>query len=447
MKNLLLGLLLFFSTATVHSQNFNPQLATKLQDTLNFYVAAFSNMKGMSASVYIPGEGFWEGTAGVSHSGEPVTSDMEFGIASNTKLFVSTTMLILQENGILDLDDAISTYLPAYNNINGSITIRQLLNHKSGISDPLFTAPYMDTINNNSTRVFTPQEVLSWVGAPLFAPGTSYGYSNINYILAGMIAETTTGYHISELIRDSILIPLGLNNTYYDVEESATGTVAHRWWNNIDYSDTSTVGLNTAGGCAGSIYSTVGDMAEWYNALFSGQVLSPASMSELTTFMPTQSPTYKYGLGITRETTQGRTYWGHGGSTWGYRSKMIYDTCMSAVVCGLSNTFPSAVDGITFLLYRAVLNFYAPCQLSTNTEENILSAELKFYPNPFSDALIIETGNTEFNFEISCATGQVVIKGTGKAKTKIETSDLVQGIYIVKLITGNEAFYRKLIKH
>jgi len=230
------------------AQTFNPLLATMLQDTLNTYVSLFTNTKGMSASVYIPGQGIWTGTSGISYLGQPITSDMKMGIASNTKLFVSTVMLKLAENNIISLDDSLYTWLPSYPNINPNIKIRQLLNHTSGISDA-FVAPWMDTINANSTRVFTPTEVLGWVGAPLFPVGTSYGYTNINYILAGMIAENATGFHISTLIRDSILTPLNMDSTFYDVKEPAVGIVAHRWWNTIDYNDTSRVGLNTAGGC------------------------------------------------------------------------------------------------------------------------------------------------------------------------------------------------------
>lgn len=165
----------------------------------------------------------------ISYAGNPITSDMRFGIASNSKLFLATAMLQLQENNIIDLDDAISQYLPTYPNINPAITIRQLLNHTSGVSDPLFVAPYMDTVNNNATREFTPTEILGWVGAPAFNPGAGWYYSNINYILAGMIAENATGYAVFQLIRDSILDPLNMDSTYYDVKESATGTLSHRW--------------------------------------------------------------------------------------------------------------------------------------------------------------------------------------------------------------------------
>lgn len=447
MKIILRSLLLLLLANSAKAQTFDPILADKLQDTLDYYVGLISTIKGMSASIYVPGEGLWTGTAGVSHSGQPITADMEFGIASNSKAFVATTMLLLQENNVFDLDDAISQWIPAHPNISGSITIRQLLNHTSGVSDPFFGPPYFDTINNNSTRVFTPEEVLGWVGPPDFAPGTSYSYSNTNYVLAGMIADSATGFHISQLIRDSILTPLGLSETYYDVRETPTGPLAHRWWNGLDYSDTSTVGLNTAVGEAGALFSTSGNMAEWYSALFSGQVLSPASMAELTDFMPTQSATYDYGLGLARETTQGRTYWGHGGSTWGYKSKMIYDTCMNVTVSGLANSFPAGMDGVLFLLYRSVINHYAPCELTTGAEANPLSVELKLYPNPVGDELIIETANGEFSFEISDAMGQIIRKGTANEKTQVETSDFAQGIYLVKLCSGNETVHRKLVKN
>jgi len=362
MKTLFKTIVLLIVIQQANAQTFNPLLAAKLQDSLNYYVSVISNIKGMSASVYLPGQGIWTGTAGISYAGNPITPDMRFCIASNSKLFTATIMLKLQENNVIDLDDAISLYLPAYNNINPSITIRQLLNHTSGVSDPLFVSPWMDTINNNSTRVFTPAEVLGWVGAPTFNPGAGWGYSNINYILAGMIAHSVTGYPVSQLIRDSILIPLGLDSTYYDVEETSLGVRPHRWWNNIDYNDTSTVGISTAGGCAGSLFSTSSEMAQWYHALFSGQVLNQASMAELSNFVTTTSNTYDYGLGLSRETTLGRTYWGHGGSIWGYKSKMIYDTtCMGGAVCALANSFPAGMDGVTFILYRILINNLPGC--------------------------------------------------------------------------------------
>ncbi len=359
-KWILLPIILFVLQAP-KAQTFNAPLATMLQDTLNFYVGAIPNIKGMSASVLIPNQGMWKGAAGVSYAGQPINTDMQFGIASNTKLFVAAIMLKLAEDNIISLNDPLSAWLPAYPNVNPNIRIRQLLNHTSGISDPIFISPWMDTILKYPNRVFTPNEVVGWLGAPYFPVGTGWGYSNVNYILAAMIAENATGFHISKLIRDSLLTPLNMDSTFYDVKESIPGTIAHRWWNTIDHHDTSRVGLNTAGGCAGALFSTSGEMAQWYNNLLNGSILKPSSIAELTNFVPTTSPTMFYGFGISRETTMGRTYWGHGGATWGYRSRMIYDTCMGTVVCGLTNSYPSGMEAVTFLLYRVILNHLPVC--------------------------------------------------------------------------------------
>ncbi|CAN5305121.1 hypothetical protein BH09BAC5_BH09BAC5_14220 [soil metagenome] len=425
MKKIITTLLIILTIQSSRAQTFNPQLAAMLQDTLNFYLAAIPNIKGMSASVYLPGQGTWYGTEGVSYVGRPITKDMEFGIASNTKLFVATIMLKLQEDNLLSLDDSLHSWIPNYTNINPNITIRQLLNHTSGIQDPIFLNPWMDTINANPTRVFTPNEVLGWVGAPVFPAGTSWGYSNMNYVIAGMIAENATGFHISRLIRDSILTPLNMDSTFYDVEEADVNEIAHRWWNTIDYNDTSRVGLNTAGGAAGAIFSTSAEMAQWYHALFSGQILSPASMSELTAFVPTTSSVMDYGLGLDRETTLGNTYWGHGGTTWGYRSKMIYDTCLGAVVCGLTNSYPSGMEGPTFLLYRVVKNHVPGCsgaitgistvcagtQSVTYTVPPIQNATSYLWTLPSGATGVSVTNTITVDYALNAVSGNIIVSG------------------------------------
>ena len=306
MKKLISVLIFSLGLMISKAQTFNPLLSAMLQDTFDYYVSVIPNIKGMQASVQIPGQGIWTRTGGISYQGVPVTNDMQMGIASNTKLFVSTIMLKLAERNKIKLQDSIKKWITITNpNINPNINIRQLLNHTSGISDPLFTSPWVDTIKAYPNRKFTNSEVLKWVGAPLFQAGQGYGYSNINYIIAGMIAESSTGNTISQLIRDSILNPLGLTSTFYDVDEAPNGVLAHRWWNGIDYHDTSRVGLNSAGGCAGAIFSNSADMVKWYQSLFSGNIISKTSLNLMSNFIVTGTPNYQYGLGLSRETTQG----------------------------------------------------------------------------------------------------------------------------------------------
>jgi len=425
-SKLLFSFMFVFFGLTSKAQQFNPLLASMLQDTLDTYVFQISNIKGMSASVYIPGQGIWTGVSGVSYTGQPITSDMRFGIASNTKLFCSVMMLKLAENNIISLDDSLSNWLTITNpNIDPNITIRQLLNHTSGISDPFFSSPWFDTINLNPTRVFTPNEVLTWVGAPLFPTGTSYGYSNTNYVLVGMIAQSASGYSLATLIRDSILTPLNMDSTFIDVEEPINGTIAHRWWNTIDYNDTSRVGLNSAVGYAGSIFSTSSEMVQWYHALFNGQLINQSSMNELTTFIATSNPNYQYGLGLSRDITQGYQYWGHGGRTWGYKSKMMYDTCLHVSVAGITNSEPSGVDAVTFLIYRAVKNHIPGCSAAITGPNSVCvgTNSVTFSIPPIINATsyswtlpagITGTSNTNsitVNIGIGASSGNITVTG------------------------------------
>jgi D-alanyl-D-alanine carboxypeptidase len=359
---------IFCISITVNAQSFNTNLATKLQDTLDGMIAAFTNTKGMSASVYLPGQGIWTGTGGFSHAGNPITDDMIFGLASNSKLFTSVVMLKLQQSNVLSLDDSLSAWLPPYPNINPNITIRQLLNHTSGVSDPFFTTALLDTVKAHPTQVYTPDDIIfNWLGAPAFAPGGGYQYSNINYILAGMIAENATGFHISQLIRDSILTPLQMDSTFYDIEEPITGILAHRWEAGADLNDTSRISLNTAGGNSGCIFSTAAEMAQWYHALLSGQVINQSSLNEMTNFLMPGN----YGLGIQSATIFGHTYWGHSGGTIGYRTKIIYDPCMKAVVVGLVNNSEAAEQGMTALLYKVLLDYLPTCPSAIMGTSNV----------------------------------------------------------------------------
>ena len=424
MKKSLRIILLLVVLMTTKAMSFNPQLSSMLQDTLNRYVSMITNIKGMSASVYLPGQGIWQGSTGLSYSEHPITSDMMFGIASNTKLFVATAILKLAENKILSLDDSLHKWIPNYPNINPDVTIRQLLNHTSGISDPLFVPPYMDTIMNNPKRVFTPNEVLGWMSTPLFSPGKGWGYSNINYIIAGMIVKNATGNHISKIIRDSILTPMHLDSMFYDVEEPERGNISHRWFNNIDYKDTSRIGLNTAGGCAGALFSTSNEMVKWYHALMSGQILNSASLAELTNFVSTKGQ-FTYGLGLEKQTFFGHTVWGHDGSTWGYKSRMIYDPCSGIVVCGLANSWPAGMDGITLILYKVLADYLPACpgiitgqtnlcqgeKSVTYTIPEITNATSYSWTLPNGATGTSQTNSITVDYDLVSVSGDITIKG------------------------------------
>ena len=322
--------LLFTSSQSVKAQTFNANWGNQFQSALDNAVFA-NNIKGASVSVYSPGQGLWTGVSGYSSFQVPITTDMCFGIASNTKLFISTLILKLQEQGILSLNDQLYQWLPAIPQIDSTTTIRQLLSNQSGIYDYLNDDPnvtlWNDSIWADTSRFWTSQEILATIGAPNFAPGMGYSYSNTNFILAAMIIEVATGNSWVQNLHTYIFDPLSMNSTFVGAFEAPNGPVAHLWDTNLgelSYPMTSLYSTVTA---AGGILSTSSDMAIWYSALFSGAIISEASLQEMTNF----DPLSKYGLGISKsyhlddDPTTTKAYC-HSGSMFGYQLVMCNNT-------------------------------------------------------------------------------------------------------------------------
>jgi D-alanyl-D-alanine carboxypeptidase len=422
-------------TFIVNAQTFDPVLANKLQNKIDSIKTA-NNLKGISASVIYPGVGTWKGVTGISHSGFPITSDMEFGIGSNTKLFTGVLLLKLTENNIINLNDSLHQYLPAFNNVNPNITIRQLLNHTSGLADVNNVVGYADSILTNPNRIFTPTEVMSWVGTPLFAAGTSWNYCNTNYILAGMVAESATGQSFGQLLRDSILFPLQLDSTFLGVYDSVLHTIAHPWQGGVDKFSTPRKALNSVAWSAGAMYSTSGEMASWYHSLMNGQVLNQNSFNELTTFVGSGN----YGIGLYNTNVLGRTVWQHGGTIWGgYNSSMVYDTATGIIICVLINQNPAQAFQVSIELLSTLIN--NPVGITENT----ISEELiTVYPNPTNGLVHIEIPNqTIQSIKLYDLQGQL-IKET--IQNQFNLSNYSNGTYFIKAQTKTGFYNYKIIK-
>src|SRR5690606_37432589 len=138
---------------------------------------------GASAAVLIPGAGVWKGTHGFSAAGQPLTPGMLLGIGSNTKTFVAAALLKMQEQNMIDLDDTIGTWIQGHPNIDGHITIRQLLNHSSGLYSYTKNAALTASIASDYTVLWQPGQILPYIGTPDFPAGTVWAYSNTNYLL------------------------------------------------------------------------------------------------------------------------------------------------------------------------------------------------------------------------------------------------------------------------
>jgi len=299
------------------------------------------NGKGISVAVIVPGYKTWVGVSGVSHGTTPIKPDTVFDAGSITKNFVAALTLKLVEESLLTLDDPLHKWLPDYPNTDNTITIRQLLNHTSGL-DSLQGPSAIRPVLKDPGRLWTPKEVLTTlVGKPHFPKGTGWQYSNTGYILLGMIIEKATGSKIAIELRNRFWNPLGLDNTFFAVEEVLPENIAHGWIDLNgdkvldDFSVFPRTALYSLFWAAGGVFSTSEDLAKWTHALFhEGRVLNKGSLDQMLAFhSPIPKPIITgYGFGVQRYKPRffngsifktGRKeihleLWGHAGNGIGY---------------------------------------------------------------------------------------------------------------------------------
>ncbi|MFI8391940.1 serine hydrolase domain-containing protein [Streptomyces sp. NPDC085540] len=249
------------------------------------------------------GEREWRTAAGLADTatGERARPDQRFRIASNTKSFVSTVLLQLEGEGRLSLDDKVDTWLPGVVRGNGNdgtaITVRQLLNHTSAIHDPTnepeFFAPYLE--RHDWGYVYTPREVIARAvrHEPTFTEDDGWGYSNTNYLLAGLVIEAVTQRSAPSEIHRRIIVPLGLKDTSFPVTDpNIRGPHLHGY----DLKGRDVTRFSPSyDWTAGAMISTVGDLARFHRALFTGMLLRPAQQRELLTGSRGKPA---YGLGV-----------------------------------------------------------------------------------------------------------------------------------------------------
>jgi D-alanyl-D-alanine carboxypeptidase len=435
MKNLLLGL--FLLPGLVLAQSFPSSLSLRLQQQVDSFRLA-NNLKGISVSIHHPGMGTWKGVSGISHPGTPIRSDMVFGIASNTKLFTAVLMLKLAEKNIIRLSDSLHRFLPPFNNINPDITIRQLLNHTTGLADVTSVPGYPDSILTNPNRIFTPAELMTWAGPPLFAPGTGWNYCNTNYLLAGMIAEAATGKPYGELLRDSILTPLNMDSTFLDVYDSILFPVAQPWQAGVNNHSIPRKSLNSAAWAAGAMYSTADEMVQWYRALMDGEVLSAASFQEMTTFVGSGN----YGMGIGETQIENRTVWQHGGTIWGgYNSSMMYDTATGMVICVLLNQLPNPAKA--YLLAGRLLSESVNFTNSLPKREQA-GMRLILHPVPAAESIAVVLPGSEIRHLFLYGPDGRLLKES--ADSRLSLGGIPAGLYVIWAFTNKGWYQERFVK-
>ncbi|WP_429910626.1 serine hydrolase domain-containing protein [Glycocaulis sp.] len=306
------------------------------------------------------------GLANLEHQ-VPVSGDTVFRIGSVTKQFTAAAILLLAEDGRLSLDDTLNQYFPDFPR-SDEVTVRQLLQHTSGISNYTSFDGFMDTtapLDHDEARM------VAYIASadPLydFDPGTGWSYSNSGYMLLDYIAERVAGEPLADFLKTRIFDPLGMDDTRMD---DAAEIVPHRAQGYDAAPDTEAgftnagyLSLSVAAG-AGAIRSTPQDMIVWTQALLNGDVVSSDSLTLMLEparlndgslardFLVDPHPALAnmdYGFGIMTGDRHGHRFIGHGGSIPGFNASLNHYPDQDVTIVLLVNTIGPAARGAPVL--------------------------------------------------------------------------------------------------
>jgi D-alanyl-D-alanine carboxypeptidase len=298
---------------------------------------------------------------GLRDGGPPVTVDAQFRVASITKLFVATVVLQLAEEGKLRLDDPLARYVPSFPGGN-RITLRQLLNHTSGVPDFELADRFGEGLLADRQRRWRTDQILALVSNVRldFAPGTRYRYSNTGYVLLGAVVGAVTGSTWAAQVRRRIIDPLHLQHTHVAGAEPVPGGVLPGYFDTDKDGDEENIetggpwpSLETAEGPAGAIVSTAADLAVFGGALFRGRLLGPETLRQMLAEGPHHPRNSNYGLGVEISRPDYRTtVWGHGGALPGFRSALWYVPERDTVIVVLTNDWRANPQDLAELALR-----------------------------------------------------------------------------------------------
>jgi D-alanyl-D-alanine carboxypeptidase len=274
--------------------------------------------------------------AGVAdiRTGAPVPREGYLRMGSNAKTFAAVIVLQLVAERRLSLEDTVERWLPGVVAGNGNdgrrITVRQVLQQTSGIYNYTSDLPGLASpegyLEHRFERV-DPEELvaIAMKHEPLFAPGTSWDYSNTNYILAGMIIERVTGSTWAAQVRDRITRPLGLNHTFSPGDRPTLPHPHARAYQQFEPGGplVDTTLLNVSWGwAAGDLVTTPTDLVRFWQGLHNGRLLARPQLDEMhrtvlaVTFQD-YAPGMRYGLGVMWMPSRCGGYWSHGGDVLG----------------------------------------------------------------------------------------------------------------------------------
>ena len=311
------------------------------------------------------------GMANLEHN-ISISPEMVFRLGSLTKQMTTASIMMLAEEGLLQVDDPITQYFPNYPTHGYTITLRHLMTHTSGIIDFLAIEEFPEIEKEDITAM----DVIDFFkNQPMnFAPGEAYSYTNSGYVMLGAIIEQLTGQSYEDFVQERIFTPLGMDNTYHgSFKRIIPNRVTGYAMGPNGYENSSYLSM-TIPGAAGAIISTVDDLHTWNTALFEGDVVSMESLEEMTTpFTLNNGELSNYGFGLAIQSLRGQPMISHTGGINGFITYAAYLPESDMYVAVLGNTgYQSRVYEANTILAMAIGDPY-PVLLSQAVDADVLN--------------------------------------------------------------------------
>jgi D-alanyl-D-alanine carboxypeptidase len=377
----------------------------------HFFSALETENRFMGSVVLMKGDEILFSRAyGVSdQDGVPADEQSIYRIGSITKSYTAVMLLRLAEQGELSLDDSLSEWYPDMPNA-GRITLRQMLNHSSGLTNFTNLPEYMEYHTSQMSRE-EMLEILREAGAD-FDPGEGQSYSNTAFVLLGYIIEDVTGMSYEQALREMITEPAGFTRTRFGSHiDREAGEVESFVRRDGSWEPSSETNMMIPHG-AGAIAATAGETARFYKKLFSGKLISEESLAEMTDF---SGP---FGLGLIRFPFHDKTAIGHNGGIDGFQSNAAYfeedDVTVAILGNGVNYNFNDILIG--FLSISFGMEYEIP---------DLAEAEIIHLPEEELQAYAGDYASPGFPLELTLFVqhGQLMAQGTGQPAFELTLHD------------------------
>ena len=449
------------------AQSLSPVLDSLLDHKLDSMRVVLNN-KSLNGAIKMSGNYHWKHAVGNSGVFDPVTTDHAYEIGSIAKTMTAACVLQLADEQVLSLDDSLHEWLAPIPNISSAITIRQLLQHQTGLYDVLGNPACQPALLADMDSIWEPEVLVNtFILPPPNQPGGTWAYCNTNYFLLSMILKAATGNDFYTEIRNRFFTPLGLLTPATPAHETVDSPVAHLWLDingdgNLDDAHTfffNWLSLNSAAGAAGCYYATALDVSTWMRTYMRGDLLSSAIMNEALTTIPAPgAPGVTYGLGLMKKQFYGYQGYGHGGDL-SYSATSWYFPDLDISVSVLNNDANITSWELAPVIAELLKTYVNWTEVAGTEELTTNENPFQVYPIPFTSVVNIDIPTAFTGRKISCEISSVAgnrVSGTitsdyNETSSTLTLSDLnhlVAGTYLLNIFADGElAQTQELIKY